>query len=48
MRDEKRESDEEESKQLVNCVIMVKDDLVEQEGEGGGLLACPGNVLFEV
>ena len=43
----KRESDEEESKQFVNCVIMVKDDLVDQEGEGEGLLACPENVLFE-
>ena len=48
VRDEKRESDEEESKQFVNCVIMVKDDLVDQEGEGGGLLACPENVQFEV
>ena len=26
---------------------MVKDDLVDQEGEGEGLLACPENVLFE-
>ena len=48
MRDEKRESDEIESKQFVNCVIKVKDDLVDQEGEDGGLLAYQENVLFEV
>ena len=47
MRDEKRESDKEKSKKFVNCVIMVKGDLVDQEEEGGGLLAYPENVLFE-
>ena len=30
------------------CVIMVKDDLEDQEGEGGGLLAYQENVYFEV
>ena len=40
MRDEERESDEE----VNSFVIMVKDDLVDQEGEGGGLLAYPENV----
>ena len=48
MRDEKGESDKAGSKQFVNCVIMVSDDLVDQEGEGGGLLAYPENVQFEV
>ena len=43
MRNEERESDEE----VNSFVIMVKDDLVDQEGEGEGLLACPENVLFE-
>ena len=40
MRNEERESDEE----VNSFVIMVKDDLVDQEGEGGGLLAYPENV----
>ena len=40
MRDEERESDEE----VNSFVIMVKYDLVDQEGEGGGLLAYPENV----
>ena len=44
----KRKSDKAESKYFVNCVIMVKDDLVDQEGEGGGLLAYPENVWFAV
>ena len=44
MRDEERESDEE----VNSFVIMVKDDLVDQEGEGGGLLAYPENVWFAV
>ena len=44
MKDEKKESDEIESKWFVNCVIKVKDDLVDQEVEGGGLLAYPENV----
>ena len=44
MRNEERESDEE----VNSFVIMVKDDLVDQEGEGGGLLAYPENVWFAV
>ena len=40
MRNEERESDEE----VNSFVIMVKDDLVDQEVEGGGLLAYPENV----
>ena len=40
MRNEERESDEE----VNSFVIMVKDDLVDQEGEGWGLLAYSKNV----
>ena len=40
----KRKVDEEESKLFTNYCDYGKNDLVDQEGEGGGLLAYPENV----